>query len=194
MIRYAINPLYRRLECAWFKLCDKLDNKKNYVYRYDVMITAEVLVLPKPPIPKYILYRSICDAGKSSGLNFDNFNNLISKMKFISAQVIQQDSSSILEEAQSRPPPGGRSSRALGEERGERTSALDDLDLIYFIVQNTCLEKEVFDRNCKDELMFKSEEHNKLYKHYLDLAVKLFDREFQNESTMDSIKDRPSEL
>ena len=47
---------------------------------------------------------------------------------------------------------------------------LDDLDFIYFIVYQTCLEQEVFDRNDKDELVFKSDEQKTLYKYLLDLV------------------------
>ena len=45
MSRRAINPLYIKLESAWYRLCDKLYNKENYwsQYDYDVMRNAEVL-------------------------------------------------------------------------------------------------------------------------------------------------------
>ena len=52
MIRYPINHLYVQLESAWLKL----RNKKGYIY------SAKVLLIPTPPIQKYIFYRSICDA------------------------------------------------------------------------------------------------------------------------------------
>lgn len=53
------------------------------------------------------------------------------------------------------------------------TEVLEDLDVIYFILNNTSLEQVVYDRNCKDELVFKLEEHKTLYKYYFDLVSKL---------------------
>lgn len=50
---------------------------------------------------------------------------------------------------------------------------LEDLDFIYFIIKTTSLEQNVFDRNCKDELVFKSEENQTLYKYDFDFLQKL---------------------
>ena len=91
MSRCPINSLYIKLESAWYRLC----NKENYWsrYDYDVMRNAEVLVLLKPLIQKYILYISICDAclkTNQSDASLHNLNNMgaAKQQQNISAQVI----------------------------------------------------------------------------------------------------------
>ena len=169
MSRRAINPLYIKLESAWSRLCDKLYNKENYWSRYDyaVMRNAEVLVLLKPLIQKYILYISICDAclkTRQSDASFHNLNNLIDKIQNLSAQVMTQVLNDASRPAGSLLQPSSSDGRALGDQVTE--AGLEKLDLIYFIINQTSLEQNVFDRNCKNELVFKLEEHKTLYKYY----------------------------
>lgn len=167
MSRHSINPLYIKLESAWVRLCSKLYNKENYRYRYDVMRNAEVLVLLKPLIQKYILYISICDAclkTRQSDASFHNLNNLIDKIQNLSAQVMTQVLNDASRPAGSLLQPSSSDGRALGDQVTE--AGLEKLDLIYFIINQTSLEQNVFDRNCKNELVFKLEEHKTLYKYY----------------------------
>ena len=162
MIRYPINHLYVQLESAWLKL-------RNYnIY------SAKVLLIPTPPIQKYIFYRSICDAffktnQSDASLHKGWCHNLISKISSISAQVIQLARK--LREAHEP----GHESRALADQVTSY-EALEDLDFIYFILYNTSCEQEVYDRNCKNELVFKSEEYQTLYKYYFDLVSQLSDQ------------------
>ena len=172
MSRCPINPLYIKLESAWYRLC----NKSNYWsrYDYDVMRNAEVLVLLKPLIQKYILYIIICDAclkTNQSDASLHNLNNMFDKLQNISAQVIQQVLNDASRPAGSLLQPSGSEGRALGDQVTE--VGLEHLDLIYFIINKTSLEQNVFDRNCKDELVFKSEEHKTLYKYYVHLVSQL---------------------
>ena len=117
MSRCPINPLYIKLESAWYRLC----NKSNYWsrYDYDVMRNAEVLVLLKPLIQKYILYIIICDAclkTNQSDASLHNLNNLIDKIQNISAQVIQQVLNDASRPAGSLLQPSGSDGRALGDQ------------------------------------------------------------------------------
>lgn len=169
MSRRSINPLYIKLESAWDQLCYKLYNKENYWSRYDyaVMRNAEVLVLLKPLIQKYILYISICDAclkTRQSDASFHNLNNLIDKIQNLSAQVMTQVLNDASRPAGSLLQPSSSDGKALGDQVTE--AGLEKLDLIYFIINQTSLEQNVFDRNCKNELVFKLEEHKTLYKYY----------------------------
>lgn len=132
------------------------------------MYNAKVLLVPKPPTQKYIFYRSICDALTNQPAPLrggSHLNNLISKIESISTQVIQHINAS--RPAGSLLQPEGSEARALAD---QVTESLDDLDLISFIIHNTSLEQEVFDRNGQ---VFKSDEYQTLYKYYFDLVSKL---------------------
>lgn len=133
------------------------------------MYNAKVLLVPKPPTEKYIFYRSICDAlTNQPDASRHNLNNLISKIESISTQVIQHINAS--RPAGSLLQPEGSEAKALAD---KLTESLDDLDLISFIIHNTSLEQQVFDRNGNDEQVFKSDEYQTLYKYYFDLVSKL---------------------
>jgi len=103
-----------------------------------------------------------------------HLNNLISKIKSISQKVIQFINESKSSGWQQQGNDGIALAAQVPEGAKRKISAkrleLDDLDFIYFILYQTCLEQEVFDRNDKDELVFKSDEQKKLYKYLLDLV------------------------
>ena len=83
------------------------------------MRNAEVLVLLKPLIQKYILYISICDAclkTNQSDASLHNLNNMFDKLQNISAQVIQQVLNDASRPAGSLLQPSGSDGRALGDQ------------------------------------------------------------------------------
>lgn len=192
MIRHAINPLYIKLESAWFTLCRKL---KIPSYRYDVMYNTMVLVLPKPPIAKYILYMTICDACFKKLSDVKSLNHFCDQIQSISAQVIQ-----LVINDSTRPPKAveliseaseglSRDDRGHGDNVTESAGAgLEDLDLIYFMMNHTSLEKEVLDGQyevaesrsgdptpqvCTEGPVFQSEQYKTLYQYYFNLVSQL---------------------
>ena len=136
------------------------------------MYNAEVLVLLKPPIAKYILYMTICDACFNKSSDVKSLNHFCDQIKSISAQVIQ-----LVINDSSRPTEAAELISETSEGLSRDGRGLDDLDLIYFMVNHTSLEKDVFDRNGQYEggpaQVFKSEQYKTLYKYYVNLVSQL---------------------